>query len=151
MSKVIATNRKAFRDYEILEKIECGIALAGSEVKSLRAGQIRIEDSYAKIQEQEIFLHGVYIGLYKEASYLNVETTRDRKLLLHKHQIQRLEDKIMQRGFTLVPLQMYFNDRGNVKVELALCKGKRQYDKRQDIKKRESDLAIRRLMKNRKK
>lgn len=151
MSKTIATNRKAFRDYEILEKFECGIALAGSEVKSIRSGLIRVEDSYAQVEKAEVYLHNLYIGQYKEASYLNVESTRTRKLLLHKHEIEKLGMRMSQRGFALVPLQVYFTERGFVKIQLGLGKGKKLYDKRQDIKRRESDLSIRRLMKGRNK
>jgi len=151
MSKIIATNRKAYRDYSVIESIECGIELKGSEVKSIRAGKINLEDSFARIEPQGAMLYHVRIAPYEEASYLNVEPTRTRQLLLHKKQITKLGAQMAQRGFALVPLKVYFNERGFAKIELALCKGKKLYDRRQDLKKRESDLAIRRAMKNRRK
>lgn len=149
MSKTIATNREAQRDYTVLETLECGIELKGSEVKSLRAGKLALKDSFARIEKNEIILYNAHISPYEQASYLNVEPTRVRKLLLHKSQISRLSGQVAQRGVTLIPLKVYFNDRGFAKVELALCKGKRQYDRREDIKRREADLAVRRMLKNR--
>jgi len=151
MSKTIATNRKAQRDYSIVETMECGIELRGSEVKSVRAGRINLEDSFARVEPQGVMLYHVRISPYEEASYLNVEPTRTRRLLLHKKQIVKLGIQMAQRGFALVPLKVYFNERGFAKLELALCKGKRLYDRREDIKKREADLAIRRAMKSRRK
>lgn len=145
----IATNRKAFRDYEILEKLEGGIALAGSEVKSLRQAKASLDDSFARIEGGELFLYNAYIAPYEQASYLNVESKRQRKLLLHRGQIKRLADKTAQRGFTIIPLKMYFNSRGLVKVELALARGKKFYDRREDIKRRDTDLALRKALKNR--
>jgi SsrA-binding protein len=149
MSKSILTNRKAYRDYEVLETLEAGIELKGSEVKSLRAGQINLNDSFARIEKLEAFLYNAQINPYTEASYLNVETVRTRKLLLHKSQIERINAKLNQKGLTLIPLKVYFNDRGFVKLELGLCKGKKLYDKRETIKRRETDLEMRRVMKNR--
>jgi SsrA-binding protein len=150
MSKPVNTNRKAYRDYEILERFECGLELKGSEVKSIRAGQINLEDSFARIDEnQEVILYNAHISPYEQASYLNVVATRPRKLLLHKAEIERLATKINQKGFTLVPLSIYFNSRGFAKAELALCKGKKVYDKRQTVKRREVDLEVRRALKNR--
>jgi SsrA-binding protein len=149
MSKVIVTNRKAYRDYEVLEPLECGIELKGSEVKSLRAGKINLDDSFARFEKEELFLYNAHISHYAEASYLNVDPDRNRKLLLHKNQIQRIIGKLTQKGLTLIPLKVYFNDRGFVKVELALCKGKKLYDKRDSIKRRETDLEMRRAIKNR--
>lgn len=143
----IATNRKAFRDYEILERIEAGIALSGSEVKSLRAAKTNLDDSFARIEKGEIFLYNMYIAPYAQASYLNVESKRSRKLLLHGGQIRKLEAKTAQRGFTLVPLKLYFNERGYVKAELALARGKKLYDHREDIKKREIDMQMRKAIK----
>lgn len=151
MSKSILTNRKAYRDYEVLESLECGIELKGSEVKSLRAGKINMNDSFARIEKGEVFLHNAHISPYAEASYLNVEPDRTRKLLLHKGQITKIEGKLTQKGLTLIPLKVYFNDRGFVKMELALCKGKKLYDKRDSIKRRETDLAMRRAINNRRK
>ncbi len=146
--KVIATNRKAYRDYAIFEKLECGIELKGCEVKSLRDGRINLDDSFAHIDKEEVILYNAHISHYAQASYLNVEPTRPRKLLLHKKQIVKLIGHTAQKGLTLVPLQVYFNARGFVKIELALCKGKKIYDKRQDIKRREGDLEMRRVMKD---
>ncbi|MFA6358303.1 MAG: SsrA-binding protein SmpB [Candidatus Omnitrophota bacterium] len=149
MSKSIITNRKAYRDYEVLESLESGIELKGSEVKSLRAGKINLDDSFARPEKEEILLYNAHISHYTEASYLNVDPDRARKLLLHKKQIQRIIGKLTQKGLTLVPLKIYFNDRGFVKLELALCKGKKLYDKRESIKRRETDLEVRREIKNR--
>ncbi|MDD5129113.1 MAG: SsrA-binding protein SmpB [Candidatus Omnitrophica bacterium] len=149
MSKSILTNRKAYRDYEVLETLECGIELKGSEVKSLRAGKINLNDSFARIEKLEAFLYNALISHYMEASYLNVDTNRPRRLLLHKNQIERIAGKLAQKGLTLIPLKVYFNDRGFVKLELGLCKGKKLYDKRESIKRRETDLYLRRAIKNR--
>ena len=148
MSKTIATNHKAYRDYEILETIECGIELKGSEVKSIRQGTINLNDSFAHPERSTVILYNTHISPYAEASYLNVEPTRPRRLLLHKKQIEKLIIKLNQKGFTLVPLKVYFNDRGYVKVELGIGKGKKLYDKRDDIRRRETDLSVRRMMKN---
>lgn len=149
MSQNIGTNHKARRDYEILESFECGIELKGSEVKSLRAGKVNLDDSFARIEEGGVFLYNTHISPYAQASYLNAEPARMRRLLLHKKQIQKLSGKLAQKGFTLVPLKAYFNERGFAKIELGLAKGKKLYDKRADIKRRESDVALRRMIKNR--
>ena len=151
MNKIIATNRKAHRDYVILETVECGIELKGSEVKSVRAGKINLNDSFARIEHNEIILYNTHINPYEQASYLNVEPIRPRKLLLRRNQINKLMGQVIQRGFTLVPLQVYFNARGFVKIELALCKGKKLYDRREDIKRRETELEMRRVIKKRRK
>ena len=151
MSKVIATNRKAFRDYVILETIESGIELKGSEVKSLRDGRINLDDSFARIEGGQVILYNTHISPYEQASYLNVEPTRLRRLLLHKNQIRKLTGHLTQKGLTLVPVKVYFNDRGFVKIELALCKGKKLYDNRENIKRREQNLEMRRIMKSRRK
>lgn len=151
MSKIVATNRKAFRDYAVLESLESGIELKGSEVKSLRAGKINLDDSFARVDGDEVFLYNARISPYEEASYLNVEPTRLRKLLLHRNQIRKLTGQLTQKGLTLIPLKVYFNDRGFVKIEIAICKGKKLYDKREDIKKREINLEMRRVMKSRRK
>jgi len=150
MNKLIATNRKAHRDYTILGTIECGIELKGSEVKSLRLGKMNLEDSFARIENNEVILYNTHISPYLEASYLNVEPKRPRRLLLRKNQIRKLFGQVAQRGFTLVPLKAYFSDRGFAKIELALCRGKKLYDRREIIKRREEELTIRRMMKYRK-
>ena len=151
MSQATITNRKAFKDYDVLETVECGIELKGSEVKSIRDGKINLSDSFAHMEKAEVFLYNTHISPYAQASYMNVEPTRVRKLLLHKKQITRLNAQLTQKGLTLVPLKVYFNARGFAKIELALCKGKKLYDKREDLKKRETDLQMRRAMKNRRK
>jgi len=151
MNKIIATNRKAHRDYAILETVECGIELKGSEVKSLRAAKINLNDSFARVEGNEIILYNTHISPYEEASYLNVEPTRLRRLLLHRNQIRKITGQLTQRGLTLIPLRIYFNERGFAKIELALCKGKRLYDKREDIKRRETELEMRRVLKSRRK
>lgn len=151
MSKAIATNRKAHRDYAILEAIECGIELKGSEVKSLREGRMNLEDSFARIENNEVILYNMHVSPYAQASYLNVEPKRPRKLLLRRNQIKKLSGQTAQRGLALVPLKAYFNERGFAKIELALCKGKKLYDKRQDIKRRETELQVRRILKSRRK
>ena len=148
MSKIITTNHKGYRDYAVIESFECGIELKGSEVKSIRQGRINIDDGFARIDEGELILYNTHINPYAEASYMNVEPTRKRRLLLHKSQIDKLEGKLTQKGLTLVPLKAYFNDRGLAKIELGLCKGKKLYDKRENIKRRETDIAMRRIMKN---
>ncbi len=147
----LATNRKARRDYEILETVECGIELKGSEVKSLRDKRVNLDDSFARIENGEVILYNAHVSPYEQASYLNVEPTRPRKLLLHKGQIIKLTAKIDQRGFTLIPLRVYFSERGFAKVEIALAKGKKLYDRRQDIKRRELNLEMRRVLKSRRK
>jgi len=149
MSSAIATNRKAHRDYEILETFESGIELKGSEVKSIRARKINLDDSFAVASKGEIVLYNAHISPYIEASYLNVEPVRPRKLLLHRKQIDRISGKLAQKGLTLVPLKVYFNDRGFAKIEIAICKGKKLYDKRQDIKRRDQNLDVRRILRNR--
>lgn len=145
----IAVNRKAFRDYEILERLEAGIVLTGGEVKSLRAAKADLSDSFARIEENEISLYNMNIANYAQASYMNLEPKRIRRLLLHRPQIQKLKEKITQRGLTLIPLKAYFNERGTAKIEIALAKGKKFYDHREDIKRRESDRYLRRTLKSR--
>lgn len=151
MSKIIASNHKGYRDYSVIESLECGIELKGSEVKSLRQAKVVLNDSFARVEDGELILYNTHISPYAEASYMNVEPDRKRKLLLHKNQITKLEGKLTQKGLTLIPLKVYFNDRGFVKIELALCKGKKLYDKRDAIKRRETDLAMRRMLRNRNK
>ena len=149
MSNIIATNRKAHRDYEILESLECGLELKGSEVKSLRAAKINLNDSFARFEGAEIFLYNAHISHYAQASYLNVDPDRHRKLLLHKQQVIRINSKLAQKGLTLIPLKIYFNARGFAKIELGLCKGKKLYDKRETVKRRETDKLMRRVIKDR--
>ncbi|MFA4875046.1 MAG: SsrA-binding protein SmpB [bacterium] len=135
--KVISKNKKALFDYHIDERIEAGLALTGSEVKSLRDGQASLSDSYALIKNGEAFLLHAHIAPYAPASAFNHEPKRTRKLLLHKTEILKLSSKLKEKGYTLVPLMLYFK-RGRAKVELGLARGKRQYDKRASIKARET-------------
>jgi SsrA-binding protein len=144
--KPIATNQKAYRDYEVLESFEAGIELRGGEVKSLRAAKLNLNDSFAKVEQGQVVLYNAHINPYAQASYLNPDPVRPRRLLLHKRQIERIYSLLSQRGLTLVPLKAYFNDRGFAKVEIALCKGKKLYDKRRDIKERETARTMRRML-----
>lgn len=132
----VIRNRKAFHDYHILDRWEAGIALLGSEVKSLREGKGQLRDAYGKIMDGEVYLVGVHISPYDPASRENHDTRRDRKLLMHRREIRKLIGKVVEKGLTLVPLSMYFK-KGKVKVELALATGKRQYDKRAAIKEKD--------------
>lgn len=143
--KIIAQNRKARFDYHVEWSFEAGMVLTGSEVKSLREGRASLSDSYAIIKEGECFLLNAHIAQYQPAAYLNHEPKRTRKLLLHAGEIARLTGKLNERGFTLIPLKLYFK-KGKAKVELGLCKGKRKYDKRAAIKKREADREVRRAV-----
>jgi SsrA-binding protein len=149
MSDSLATNKRAFRDYTVLETVEAGIELKGGEVKSLREGNVNLADSFARIEEGQAFLYNTHISPYAQASYLNVDPVRSRRLLLHKKQIRKLDMELSQKGLTLVPLKMYFNDKGFAKLLLAVCKGKRSYDHREDVKRREVDRKIRQTMKDR--
>ena len=144
--KVIAQNKKARFEYHVEDKYEAGMVLMGSEVKSLRDNRASLVDSYASIKQGECFLHKVHIAIYPPSAQFNHEPTRTRKLLMHKGEIEKLTIKLKERGFTLIPLRLYFKQ-GKAKVELGLCKGKKQYDKRATIKKRETKREISRAMK----
>jgi SsrA-binding protein len=146
-AKNIAVNKKAFHDYEIIEKYEAGIALLGSEVKSIREGRVSFKDSYVEIRSQEAFLVSTHIAAYSNASYNNHEPERVRKLLLHKQELKKLDRKIKTRGVTIIPLRMYFSSKGKVKLEIALAKGKRLYDKKQKIKEKDIQRDMDREMK----
>ena len=145
--KVITENRKAFHDYFIEEKYEAGIVLSGTEVKSLRAGKINLKDSYCTIKDGEIFLVGVNISPYDHGNRFNLDPMRSRKLLMHKNEIIKLYSTIKQDGLTLVPTKCYFKD-SKVKVEVGLARGKKNYDKREAIKKKDMDREIQKQMKN---
>jgi len=142
-NRVVATNKRAAFRYEIIEKIEAGLELKGAEVKSLRLNKLDLKDSFARIDRNEVFLHNLYISPYDKASYDNADPKRVRKLLLHRNQINKLIGKISQKGYTLITLSLYFNDKGKAKVELALAKGRRLYDQRQKIKKKETERQLR--------
>jgi len=143
--KVIASNRKARHDYTILDTYEAGIVLTGTEVKSLRAGRASLVDGFATIKDGEVFLEGIHIAEYAEGTWTNHAPRRTRKLLLNRLEINRLIGKIKEGGLTLVPLQMYFSD-GRAKVEIALARGKKSYDKRQDLAKRDANREITRQL-----
>lgn len=145
--KVITLNRKARHNYEIIDTMEAGIVLLGTEVKSLRDGRINLKDSYARVKNGELWLIGAHISAYSHGSYNNHLPERERKLLLHNYEIRRLIGKTEESGLTLVPLKVYFK-KGKVKVQLGLARGKRAYDKRHDMAKRDADREISRAMKN---
>jgi SsrA-binding protein len=144
--KVVATNKKAYHDYHIEETYEAGMALRGTEVKSLREGKANLKDSFARIEKDEIFLLNCHISPYSHGNIANHDPMRTRKLLLHKREIQRLIGKIQQKGYALIPLKIYFKNE-KAKVELGLAKGKKAYDKREDIKKREADREMEKAFK----
>lgn len=134
--QVVAQNRRARHDFFVEETIEAGIALIGTEVKSLRAGRASLQDSYAEVLGTEVFLKNAHIDQYEPASRFNHDPLRPRRLLLHKNEIRRLAARVQQRGYTLIPLSIYFKD-GKAKIELGLCKGKKAYDKREAIRERD--------------
>jgi len=144
--RLVCQNKKAYHDYEILETVEAGIVLLGTEVKSLREGRANLKDSYAKVSRGEVFLHGLHISPYTHASYDNHEPERVRKLLLHNYEIKRMTGKTKERGFSLIPLKVYFS-KGRVKVEIALAHGKKLYDKRESIKRKEETRELARIRK----
>jgi SsrA-binding protein len=144
--KVVAQNKKARHDYFIEQTLEAGIVLSGTEVKSIRQGGVNLKDSYAEIRDMEVMLSGMHISPYEKGNIFNREPMRDRKLLLHKAEISRLLGYIQQKGMTIVPLQVYFK-RGKVKIELGVAKGKKLYDKREDIAERDAKREIDRRMK----
>ncbi len=143
----VTVNKKAYRNYELVERYEAGLSLLGSEVKSLRSGTADLSGSYARVDGEQCWLVGASISQYQQAGVINHEPARKRKLLLHKAEIRKIRGKLEQRGFTLVPLRIYFNDRGLAKIELALARGKRQYDKRKTIAERQQKKDIDRSMK----
>ena len=140
-------NKKAYHLYEVLDEIEAGLVLQGSEVKSLREGNVSMGDSFVRPKGEELFLVNLYIGPYKQGGYANHEPLRPRKLLLHRREIKRLIGKIREKGLTLIPLRIYFNKRGYAKVLLGLCRGKKLFDRREAIRKREERLEIERHLK----
>ncbi len=139
--KVVATNRKAHHDYHIEDTLEAGLVLTGSEIKSIRAGQVNLRDSYAAIRDDELWLVNTHIAPYQQASYSNHEPRRDRKLLLHRREINRLIGKLQEKGLTLIPLKIYLKN-SRAKVELGLARGKKLYDKRQTMRERDDRRQI---------
>jgi SsrA-binding protein len=144
--KDVAVNRRALHDYEILERIEAGIALTGSEIKSIRQGKVSLQEAYARPEHGQLWLQGAHIADYEAASYNGHEPRRPRRLLLHKAQINELARQVEQRGLTLIPLRMYLNKRGLAKVEIAVARGRRQYDKRQAIARRDAEREMERAL-----
>ena len=146
--KLIAENRRARHDYELLDRYEAGVALTGTEVKSLRQGRATIAQAYAEVRDGEAWLHGAEIAVYDHGNIANHEPMRSRKLLLHRREIDRLYGTIREKGLTLVPTRLYFKD-GRVKVELAVARGKEQRDKRRDVQERDAQRQIERALKAR--
>jgi len=146
--KPVAQNRKAFHDYTIEETLEAGIMLVGTEVKSLREGKVNLKDSYVLVKNSEVFLLNCHISPYSHGNIMNHDPLRTRKLLIHKKEIAKLQGKAAVKGYSLIPLKIYFKG-SHAKVEIGLAKGKRQYEKRDSIKKREADREIQRAMKSR--
>jgi SsrA-binding protein len=142
----IAENRKAFHDYHILETFEAGVVLQGTEVKAIREGRVNLRDSYARVEQDEVFLYNVHISAYEHRGYADHEPTRRRKLLLHRQEIRKLIGKTVERGMTLVPTRMYFKN-NRVKVAVGLARGKQAHDKRETIKRREIDRETRAALK----
>jgi SsrA-binding protein len=147
--KIVASNKKAYFNYEIIESLEAGIALLGSEVKSIREGRVSLKDSYAEVKNGEVFLLHMNISPYEQANIFNHEPLRDKKLLLHRQEIKRLIGKIREKGYTLIPTKVILNERGKVKVEVSLAKGKRTYEKKRAIKERELEREVRAELKKR--
>ena len=146
--KSIAENRKAFHDYHILETFEAGVALLGTEVKAIREGNVNLRDSYARVEDGEVWIYNVHINPYSHRGYADHEPTRRRKLLLHRQEIRKLIGRTVEKGMTLVPTRMYFKN-GHVKVAIGLAKGKKAHDKRETIKKRDADRETRAAVKER--
>lgn len=144
--KVIATNKKAFHDYFVVETLECGINLVGCEVKSLRNGEVNLADSYCRVENGSLVLLGCHIKNYEKGSYSNVASRRDRRLLAHKKEIMRILGKVKEKGYSIVPLKIYFKN-ALVKVEIGLVKGKQNFDKRETIMKKDVERATQRAIK----
>lgn len=148
--KIIAQNKKAFHDYFIEDKIECGISLYGTEVKSIRQGRVNLKESWAQVRKGEIWVEGMHISPYEQGNIFNKDPLRSKKLLLHRNEIRKLDMQVMRQGFTLIPLELYFRN-GRVKVELGLCKGKQLHDKRDSLAKKDSDREILRALRQKQK
>ena len=148
--KIISTNKKAFHDYFVEERYECGIVLFGTEVKSIRLGKVNLKESWAQIRKDEVWVEGMHISPYEQGNIFNRDPLRPKKLLLHKKEILKLNSLVMRQGYTLVPLEIYLKD-GRMKMQLGLCKGKQLHDKRSSLAKRDSDREIQRALRNRQK
>ena len=145
--KVLAKNKKAFHDYEILETFECGIELKGTEVKSAKEGNINLKDAFCKIENGELILYNVHISPYSSANVFNHDPERPRRLLMRKKEIIRLNSKVKKEGLTIIPLEFYVNDKGLIKVKVALAKGLKKYDKREKIAERDFERRVKKLEK----
>ena len=148
--RTVAQNRKAYHDYFVEEKYECGIALFGTEVKSIRQGKVNLKESWAQVRKGEVWVEGMHISPYEQGNIYNRDPLRAKKLLLHKSEIRKLDGLVMRQGFTLIPLEMYLKD-GKVKVQLGLCKGKQLHDKRDSMAKKDSDREIQRALRQKQK
>ncbi len=146
--KVVATNKKARHDYFIEDTYEAGLVLKGSEVKSLRAGRVNLKDSYARVKHGEVFLYNMHISPYAHATYDRPDPLRLRKLLLKKREIRKLVGLVSEKGFALIPLRVYFNEKGRAKVEIGVCRGKKLYDKRAALKKKDARRDLERAMRD---
>ena len=147
--KVVCTNKKAFHEYTIESTVEAGIVLTGPEVKSLRAGRANMRDGYAALEKDEVWLHNVHISPYSHATNIASDPLRTRKLLLHRREIKKLTGKVKEKGFALIPIRIYFINTGKVKIEIGLARGKKMYDKRADLKKKQTEREIERDYKTR--
>ncbi len=147
MTKLISTNKKAYRDYTVVETLECGVNLIGCEVKSLRKGEVNLADSWCRITNGTLILVNCHIKNYDKGSYSNVESRRDRRLLAHKREVMRLLGKVKEKGYSVVPTKLYFKD-SLVKVEVALVKGKRNYDKKEAIRNKDVERDVQRVLKD---
>ena len=145
--KTIAQNRKAWHDYFVEDKLECGIVLFGTEVKSVRQGKVNLKESWAQVRDGEVWVEGMHISPFEQGNIFNKDPLRTRKLLMHKSEIRKLDGLVMRQGYTLVPLEVYLKD-GRMKVQLGLCKGKQLHDKRDSIAKRDSNREIQRALRN---
>jgi len=145
--KIVANNKKAFHEYSMSDFMEAGIELTGSEVKSVRNGKVSFKDSFCKVESYEIFLYNLHISPYENASIFNHDPERPRKLLLHKKEILRLNERVRKEGFTIIPTKIYFNESGLIKVEIAVAKGKKVFDKREDLAKKDLERRMRKTEK----
>lgn len=149
-TKTVAQNRKAFHDYFVEERYECGIVLFGTEVKSIRQGKVNLKESWAVVRHGEIWIEGMHISPYEQGNIFNRDPLRPKKLLMHKNEIRKIDSLVARQGYTLVPLEVYLKD-GRMKVQLGLCKGKQAHDKRDSIAKRDVDREIRRALREKQK
>ena len=148
--RTVAQNRKAYHDYFVEEKYECGIALFGTEAKSIRQGKVNLKESWAQVRKGEVWVEGMHVSPYEQGNIFNRDPMRAKKLLLHRSEIRKLDGLVMRQGFTLIPLEMYLKD-GKVKIQLGLCKGKQLHDKRDSMAKKDTEREIQRALRQRQK